>query len=205
MQICRLYKMIKSTLKFRTAILLIISVVTILFLVFMFFYIKRQFFITRTEITEDVMIEKITNIGKLELIKYSMKDVIEKTVSRPILPDKRILFVASGEVTGCIDLTKIKKEDIKTGTDSVTVFLPDPEICYIKLDHQKSKVYDLTGVFLPADRQEMIEEIYKIAEQRILQNAKELKILEKTKENAQHIFKPMLENISGKKVAIIFR
>ncbi|WP_256012506.1 DUF4230 domain-containing protein [Desertivirga xinjiangensis] len=197
--------MVKSSLRIRTAILLAISIITILFLVFMFFYIKRQFFVTRTEITEDVMIEKITNIGKLELVKYSMKDVIEKKVSRPILPDKRILFVASGEVTGCIDLTKVKKEDIKSGVDSVTVFLPKPEICYSKLDHQKSKVYDLTGVFLPADRQEMIEEIYKLAEQRILQNARELNILQKTEENALLIFKPLMENIAGKKVGIRFK
>ena len=151
------------------------------------------------------MIEKITNIGKLELVKYSMKDVIEKKVSRPILPDKRILFVASGEVTGCIDLTKVKKEDISSEVDSVTVFLPKPEICYSKLDHQKSKVYDLTGVFLPADRQEMIEEIYKLAEQRILQNARELNILQKTEENALLIFKPLMENIAGKKVGIRFK
>lgn len=197
--------MMKSSLRIRTAILLAISIATILFLVFMFFYIKKQFFVTRTEITEDVMIEKIANIGKLELVKYSMKDVIEKKVSRPILPDKRILFVASGEVTGCIDLTKVKKEDIKSEVDSVTVFLPKPEICYSKLDHQKSKVYDLTGVFLPADRQEMIEEIYKLAEQRILQNARELNILQKTEENALLIFKPLMENIAGKKVGIRFR
>ena len=52
----------------RTTILLITSLVTILFLVFMFFYIKKQFFITRTELTEDMMIEKITAIGKLELV-----------------------------------------------------------------------------------------------------------------------------------------
>ena len=197
--------MIKSVLKFRTAAILVVSIITILFLVFLFFYIKRQFLETRIELTGDVMVEKITNIGKLELVKYSMKDVIERKETRTILPDKRILFVASGEVVGCVDLTKVKKEDIVVNADSLTVFLPQPEICYTKLDHSRSRVYDLTGVWTPSERQAMIEEIYKIAEKRILENAREMNVLGKTKENASLIFKPMLENISGKKVGIAFK
>lgn len=197
--------MISKILKLRTALILGFSVATILFMIFMFFYIRNQFFVTRTEINEDVMIEKITNMGKLELVKYSMKDVIEKKVTRTLLPDKRILFVATGEVVGCIDLTKVAKEDIVSSNDSVTVFLPNPEICYTKLDHQRSKVYELSGVWSPSDRQEMIEGIYKLAEQKLLQNAKEMNVLGKTKENALTIFKPILENISGKKVGIRFR
>ncbi|WP_245580848.1 DUF4230 domain-containing protein [Daejeonella oryzae] len=152
------------------------------------------------------MIEKISNMGKLELVKYSMKDVLEKKELRMILPDKRILFVAAGEVTGCIDLTKIKKEDIiSSNDDSVTVFLPAPEICYTKLDHQRSKVYDVSGVIFPSDSKDMVEGIYKLAEQKLLENAKQQNILGKTQENAKLIFQPMLENISGKKVTVKFR
>ena len=194
------------TLRNRTALLLIISALSILFLVFMFFYIKRQFTLSRTELNEDIMVEKISNMGRLELVKYSMKDVLEKKELRMILPDKRILFVAVGEVTGCLDLTKIKKSDIiNSNTDSVTVYLPDPEICYVKLDHQRSKVYDVSGVLFPSESKEMVEGIYKLAEQKILQNAKDQDILGKTRQNAQLIFKPMLENISGKNVTVKFR
>ena len=194
------------TLRNRTALLLIISALSILFIVFMFFYIKRQFTLSRTELNEDIMVEKISNMGRLELVKYSMKDVLEKKELRMILPDKRILFVAVGEVTGCLDLTKIKKSDIiNSNTDSVTVYLPDPEICYIKLDHQRSKVYDVSGVLFPSESKEMVEGIYKLAEQKMLQNAKDQDILGKTRQNAQLIFKPMLENISGKNVTVKFR
>jgi hypothetical protein len=197
--------MLRSTLRFRTAVLLVISLCTILFLLFLFFYIKKQFLQTRTEITEDVVLEKISNIGRLELVKYTMKDVIEKKEVRPILPDKRILFVASGEVAGCIDLQKVTSKDIVPGKDSITVYLPQPEICYTRLDHQRSRVYDLSGVWSPADRQAMVEDIYKLAEKRILQNARDMDILGKTRENASLIFRPMLENISGKKVGLKFR
>jgi len=190
----------------RTIFTLVISLATVAFFAYLFFYIKNQTFETRTEITEDVMIEKITNIGKLELVKYNMKDVIEKKELRTLLPDRRILLVAAGEVAGCIDLTKIKKEDIEHVTaDSVIVYLPQPEVCYFKLDHKRSRVYDVTGAWFSTDTKAMVEDIYKIAEQRILQNAKEMDILGKTRENALIIFRPILENISGKKVGIKFK
>ncbi|WP_069657838.1 DUF4230 domain-containing protein [Arcticibacter eurypsychrophilus] len=185
---------------------LLFSIITIVLLVGLFFYMKKQFVETRTEITADVMIEKITNIGKLELVKYNMKDVIEKKELRTLLPDKRILLVAAGEVAGCIDLTKMKQEDIEKSTpDSITVYLPQPEICYFKLDHKRSRVYDVTGSWFADDTKTMVEEIYKLAEQRILQNAKDMDILGKTRENAFVIFKPILENISGKRVGIKFK
>ncbi len=198
--------MASTPVKFRISVILITSIVSVLFLIFLFFYVKRQFTLNRTEVSEDVMIEKITSIGKLELVKYSMKDVLEKKELRVFLPDKRILFVAAGEVAGCIDLTKVSKDDIvKSSADSVTIYLPNPEICYTKLDHKRSKVYDVSGTWFPADTKEMVEGIYKLAEQRILQNAKDMDILGKTRQNAFVIFKPMLENISGKKVGIKFR
>ncbi len=196
----------QSAIRTRTGILMVIGVITVGLIVSLFFYVKNQFFLSRTELTENVMVEKIISMGKLELVKYSMKDVLEKKQTRNILPDKRILFVAVGEVTGCIDLTKMKKDDIiSRNTDSITVFLPKPEICYVKLDHQLSKVYDVSGVWFPSDSKDMVEDIYKIAEQKILENAGKQDILGKTRENALLIFKPILENISGKKVGIQFR
>lgn len=190
----------------RITILLLSSLLTVLFLVFMFFYIRKQFFITRTELNEDMMIEKITGMGKLQLVKYSMKDVLERKELRMFFPDKRILFVAAGEVTGCIDLTKVKKTDIvRHESDSITISLPQPEICYFKLDHQRSKVYDVSGVWFPSDSKDMVEGIYKLAEKKMLQNAREQNILGKTRENANLIFKPMLENLTGKKVGVTFK
>lgn len=189
----------------RTSLILILVLASFLFLVFVFFYFKREFFESRTELTDDIMIEKITDMGKLELVKYSMKDVLEQKEVRTFLPDQRILFVAAGEATGCIDLTKVRKEDIVHSGDSVTVFLPKPELCYVRLDHGRSKVYDVSGAWFPSDAKEMVEDIYKIAEQKLRENALQMNILGKTRDNAVLIFKPMLENITGKKIGIQFR
>jgi hypothetical protein len=191
----------------RTSLSLIILLVTVGFLVFMFFYMKHEFNTVRTEVSEDVMVQKITSMGKLELVKYSMKDVLEKKQIHTILPDERVLFVAVGEVTACIDLTKVRKQDISRDSvgNVVTLLLPQPEICYVKLDHQRSKVYDVSGVILPSTTQAMIEGIYKLAEKRLLDNATEMNITGKARDNAQLIFKPLLEGVSGKTVVLRFR
>ncbi len=191
--------------RLRTSLSFIFFLVIIGLLIGGFFYMKHEFNTVRTEVNEDVMVEKITSMGKLELVKYSMKDVLEKKQIHPILPDDRILFVAVGEVTACIDLTRVRKQDI-THTDSlVTVTLPQPEVCYAKLDHQRSKVYDVSGVMLPSTTRAMVEDVYKLAEKRLLDNARQQDITGKARENAQVIFKPLLEGISGKKVALQFK
>jgi len=188
----------------RSVILVFFLVITG-FLVFLFFYIKQQFTTTRTEINQDVMVSRIVSMGKLELVKYAMKDVVEKKELHTILPDSRVLFVAVGEVTACIDLTKVKKDDITQGKDSVWVTLPKPEICYVKLDHQKSKVYDVSGVWFADKAKNMVEDVYQIAEKKMLATATEMNLLGKAQQNAQLIFKPFLENVSGKKVVLNFK
>jgi hypothetical protein len=189
----------------RILFILISSIIITGFLIFLFFYIKHQFTASRTEISETGMVQKITSMGKLELVKYTMKDIVEQKEIHPILPDSRVLFLAVGEVTACIDLTKVKRADIIQKGDSVVVFLPEPEICYAALDHQKSKVYDIRGAWFQESAKDMVEAVYKIAEKKIMDNAKQMDVLGLARQNAQLIFKPLLEGISGKTVSLNFR
>jgi hypothetical protein len=189
----------------RILLILVSSLVITVFLIFIFFYIKHELTSSRTEITDTGMLQKITSMGKLELIKYTMKDIIEQKEIHTILPDSRVLFLAVGEVTACIDLTKIKKSDITQTKDSVIVFLPQPEICYAKLDHEKSMIYDITGAWFPGNTKDMVEGVYKLAEKRIFDNARQMDVLGMARQNAQLIFKPLLQSISGKTVVLNFK
>jgi hypothetical protein len=184
---------------------LISSLVITGLLVFLFFYIKHELTSSRIEITDTGILEKISSMGKLELVKYTMKDIIEQKEIHTFLPDSRVLFLAVGEVTACIDLTKIKKSDITQTKDSVIVFLPQPEICYAKLDHEKSMVYDITGAWFPGNTKDMVEGVYKLAEKRIYDNARQMDVLGMARQNAQLIFKPLLQSISGKTVILNFK
>jgi len=51
----------------------------------------------------------------------------------------------------------------------------------------------------------MVESVYKIAEKKIMDNAKQMDVVGMARQNAQLIFKPLLEGISGKTVSLNFR
>ena len=78
----------------RILFILITTVIITGFLVFLFFYVKNQFTTAHTEINETGMVQKITSMGKLELVKYTMKDIIDQREVHTILPDSRVLFLA---------------------------------------------------------------------------------------------------------------
>ena len=159
----------------------------------------------RIEVTSDVVLEKMEMLGKIELAKFTIKDVLEKKIVKPYWFDEKVLFIAVGEAAGCIDLTKVQAGDITIEEESIKIDLPAPEICYAKLNHDRSKVYDISGDYFKLNTQENIEEVYKLAEGRIEQNAKELGVIEQTKNNAQLIIVPLFETLSGKKVTLTFR
>lgn len=154
------------------------------------------------EVTNNILLEKITAIGKLELVKYNFRDVVESKIQKDLLPDAKVLLVVTGEATGCIDLTKIRVADIENGSDKLVVHLPEPEICTFKIDHAKSKVYDSQFAFM--DEAELVDQAFKKAEVQVQQSAQAMGIIQETKTSAQQILKPFLEQISGKQVVLMY-
>jgi hypothetical protein len=152
--------------------------------------------------THNIVINKITSLGKMELVKYSFRDVVEQEIVRDFLPDPKAILIVQGEAVGCIDLSKVKKENVFTIGDTLVVNLPKPEICYHKIDHSKSKIYKTDYAFMNEGL--LLDEAYKKAEEQILQSALNSDLLEQTKKNAGLILKPILENLSDKKVVLKF-
>jgi hypothetical protein len=159
------------------------------------------------QVTQSVsLVQKIEAVGKLELVRYQLKDVVE--VTRPsgsaYLPDAKVLLVVSGEAVGCLDLTKLRAAHVREGADSVIVELPAPELCYHKVDHANSKVYDTKFTLLNGEAG-LVDEAYRQAEAQIKAAAESQQILEQTKANAQLVLRPMLEQLTNKKVVLLFQ
>jgi hypothetical protein len=161
---------------------------------------KNPFGGGEVEVSHNVLLQQITSMGKLELVKYNFRDVVESKIKKDLLPDAKVLLIVSGEATGCLDLTKIRVSDIAENGDTLIVHLPDPEICNYKIDHSKSKVYDTEYAFL--DEAKLIDNAFQKAENQIAENAQSMGILEQTKKSAEQILKPFLENVSKKKVVL---
>ena len=118
--------MIGNTIKYVFAVLVLALLGFIAFTIYQDKYLSTDdgpIEVEEKRINEKPILERIEAIGKIELVKYQLKDAIEYTKKRKdiLLPDAKILVVISGEVVGCIDFTKIHKEDIQTLGDSLII------------------------------------------------------------------------------------
>lgn len=176
-------------------------------------------------ISTNTVVQEIENIGKLELVKYNFQEILDynrlsdaKLTGNAILqnydfdPDLKALMIAAGEAAGCIDLTAIGEHDIQQTGDTMIITLPQPELCYYKLDLDKTKIHSFTrkgwwSRMFPDDEDEKktFELAYKNAEKQIREAALQSGILEKTKDNAEIILKPMLQKITGRQVILRYQ
>ncbi|MGB0523471.1 MAG: DUF4230 domain-containing protein [Flammeovirgaceae bacterium] len=166
--------------------------------------------VVEKRIHEKPILERIEAIGKIELVKYQIKDAIEYTKKRKdiLLPDAKILVVISGEAVGCIDFTKIHKEDIQTLGDSLIITMPEPELCYYKIDHQNTKIIDITahiGQLFDRDKTAITDAALKKAEKSVERMALASNILEQTKQNAETMLKPLLKSLTDKEIILHYR
>jgi hypothetical protein len=151
-----------------------------------------------------VVLQEITAMGKLELVKFNFKDVVEHEVVKEWLPNSRAVLIVSGEAIGCIDLTKVQLTDLVANqTDTLLIYLPEPELCVNKINHEQSKVYNVEYALFEEGK--LISEAYAKAEKQIGTSALQMGILDQTRENADKMLKPLLEKVSGKKVLLRYR
>ncbi len=175
-------------------------------------------------INTTTILERVEKLGKLELVRYNYSEIYDyqalssgKITAATSLrtydfsPDLKVALIAHGEAVGCIDLLKLEESDIKEISDTLYIQLPEPEICYYKLDMDKTRIYDFerkswwSRIFSDdSETKAVIEKAYQAAEKQILTSAIQGGILDQTTTNAELILKPMLEEISQKKIIFTY-
>ena len=152
--------------------------------------------------TNTLMLREVTALGKLELVKYTFKDIVDYEKPNTFLPNANAVLIVEGEAIGCIDLSRVTPADIVTTGDSVTINLPKPEICGWKINHDRSRVYDTRFSFL--NESQLVSDAYRQAERQIRQSALNGGILEQTRQNADKMLQPLLSRLSGRHVSLTF-
>ncbi|MEZ0485739.1 DUF4230 domain-containing protein [Fibrella aquatica] len=150
--------------------------------------------------THSVVLERVTALGKLELVRYTFKDIVEHEQANLLLPNSSAVLIVEGEAVGCIDLTKLESADITTQGDSLVVTLSAPELCTWKINHERSRVYDTNYTFL--NEAQLVSEAYQQAERQVRASAMQSGILDQTRRNAVTLLQPMLTQLTGKPVSI---
>lgn len=195
------YKKISSLRRFSITPYIVVVILTLILGWFLFRPKPEGPKITETN---DMAVTKIQAIGRMELVKLTVKDVLEYNIERDFLPDSKVLLVVSGEMAGCIDLAKIRKEQITVKDSVVHIILPKPEICYYKIDQQKTRIYNATTYFL-LDNEALITQLaYKRAENYFKSDSLNRVVYKETEAKVQTMLKPLLESITQKKVVLEF-
>lgn len=158
----------------------------------------------KPETSHATVLQEIERLGKLELVRYRLKDILEhKATQKKLFMEfkSKVVLVVSGEAVGCIDLTKMTDSDLRTLGDSLYVRLPEPELCYAKVNHDESKVYNAEmSYFVDVDASEMVDDAYRAAEAQISASALKGGILEEARRNGELLLRPLFEKVSGKTV-----
>lgn len=157
----------------------------------------------KVTITHNTVLTQVEALGKLELVRYKFKDIVEyRRASRyPLLPDAKVALVVGGEAVGCLDLRKIRPQDVVFDGDSIVrITLPVPELCSFQVRHDQSRVFSTeNGFFQDAD---LVDQGYKYAEAQVRNAALQSGILAQTQRNAEQILVPMLRTLTGRRVIV---
>ncbi|MBD2723656.1 DUF4230 domain-containing protein [Hymenobacter armeniacus] len=156
----------------------------------------------RITVTHNTVLTQVEALGRLELVRYRFKDVVEyRRKAYRFLPESKVALVVGGEAVGCIDLRKLKPQDVVLEGDSVVrVALPAPELCTFQINHNQSRVFSTeNGLFQDA---ELVDEGYKYAEAQVRNAALQSGILAQTQRNAEQILVPMLRTLTGRRVIL---
>jgi len=156
----------------------------------------------RVTVTHNTVLTQVEALGRLELVRYRFKDVVEyRRRAYRFLPESKVALVVGGEAVGCIDLRKLKPQDVVLEGDSIVrVALPAPELCTFQINHNQSRVFNTeNGLFQDA---QLVDEGYKYAEAQVRNAALQSGILAETQRNAEQILVPMLRTLTGRRVIL---
>ena len=137
-----------------------------------------------------MLIHQIQNMGELHTASTSLQTIIsgeQRLWKLWIIPAGRvrILFVAVTQVRAGIDLSKLNAEDLVLIGNRLEINLPPVELLDIKLDIEKSEIYDVRkSIFLSPDSSQLHQQLQKQALEKARENALSTDILLHAEKNA---------------------
>jgi hypothetical protein len=144
---------------------------------------------TSIDASRDAVVKEMRSLGRLETSSFSIEKIIEakKDGGGPwsdILFGDKLLLIASGEVVAGYDLSGLSEEDFVRSGAALRVSLPAPEIFSVRLDNEKTRVYDRDQGLLTRGDKDLESEARLAAEQSIREAACAAGILGEARENA---------------------
>lgn len=155
-----------------------------------------------------IVVEEVQGMGYFQLAKLNVQDIITHSVEIDYLPDPKVILKVIGEAAACVDFGQIDSTDILFVGDSMFLKLPAPQICYTRVDHDQSEIIETSNMTLYMnlndDGQELINQAFTLAEEKIRSVAVQNGIFEVAEAEADKMLVPLLRRISQKDVFLVF-
>jgi len=160
--------------------------------------------------TPIVVITGIHSLGRLETARYLMQTVVDLEREpgnfwQQAFGTDKLLLIAEGEVVAGFDLDKVRESDIRVQGTTVTMALPPPEILYSRVDNDKTYVYRRETGFLVKPDPNLEAEARRLAEQRLVEWARERQVLSKARESGISYLESFLRSLGFTEVRIEVR
>ena len=137
-------------------------------------------------------------------------DIEDESVLPDFLLGETISFEAYGSVDGVVDFSGLTEDAIQVDGDHVTVTLPPPTATNVRVDPDESHVTDVDrGVLdrfadLFTDDAVNEDELYGIAEDRLVDAAAETDLLAQAQENTEQFLTALLKQLGYTEVDVVF-
>jgi hypothetical protein len=144
------------------------------------------------------IIHQVRNLARLETIQYSVEKVITAETRQGtfgFLFGDRLLFVAHGEVIAGVDLAKLEPDDLWIQNGVLYARIPAPEIFVVRLDNERSYVYDRNLGALARGDVDLETAARRVAEEEIGRAALEGDILDMAGQNAENFLLRLFMNL----------
>lgn len=190
----------------RTYYKAILFIIVVIAIVIIGLFIRSKFGIQYEFRNGTAVVKEVQSLSRLETAQFTIEKIIDAGTSgnafQDLLFGDRLLFIAHGQVIAGFDLSKLTENDISTSDTSIELTLPQPEIFFVRLDSEQSRVYDRDqGLLTRGDKN--LESVARLeAEKTIRQAACESGILTEATENGRKQLTPILRSFGFEQVVI---
>lgn len=151
---------------------------------------------SRVDLSGAAVVLRIQELGRLETSSYTIEKIVEAGADKGALRDflfgDKLLLVAHGEVVAGVDLAKLAATDVRADGKAVRVTLPKPEVLHVRLDSEKTRVFDRKQGILARPDKDLESEARLAAEVAIKDAACGAGILGDAAENAMRQVRTLL-------------
>lgn len=178
--------------------------------------LKNPFAKEQTDRTGPALLKSVQDLSQYVAAEGNFEVIVDVQKDRKYIPDfllnERILFVAAGSVEVYVDFAGIGQGAVKESDDrrTVEITLPAPQLRPVRINNDRSYVYQedrglfnrLSDAFKSDPNR--LQEVYKLAEEKIGTAAKEAGLSKRAEENTRKMLQQFLGALGYTSVTVNF-